>query len=187
LNLEILKTNNAHHFQKLFKVFAEIAKKEEHHKGVQLLEAGKICRKLYFIEKGALRFYYIDEEGKDITHWFLFENDFITELESFLLRKESDYSIEVLEDTILYSIEFDAYQKLMDTFPEIDNLWNIVLTKGIIDLGEKIKDLQFRDATTRYNNLLKKHPNILQRVSLGHIASYLGITQQSLSRIRKQK
>lgn len=187
LDLELFKSIDIGNLQELFEMFARVAKKEEHNKGVDLLRAGRICRKLYFIEKGALRFYYIDNEGKDITHFFLFENDFITELESFLLKKESDYSIEVLEDSVLYSMEFEAYQNLSSAFPEIDKLWSIVLTKGVIDLGEKVKDLQFRDAKTRYGNLLEKHPNILQRVSLGHIASYLGITQQSLSRIRKQK
>jgi CRP-like cAMP-binding protein len=187
LNLEIFKNIDEHQLQELFEIFSRISKKEEHNKGETLLRAGRICRKLYFIEKGALRFYYINEEGKDITHWFLFENDFITELESFLFKKESDYSIEVLEDTVLYSMDFEAYQNLSSTFPEIDKLWSVILTKGVVDLGEKIKDLQFRNAKTRYDNLLEKHTDILQRVSLGHIASYLGITQQSLSRIRKQK
>jgi CRP-like cAMP-binding protein len=187
LNLEILKNIDARHLQELFEMFSKIAKKEEYRKGDEILRAGRICRKLYFIEKGALRFYYIDKEGKDITHWFLFENDFVTELESFLFKKESDYFIEALEDSVLYSIEFETYQKLSDTYSGIDKLWNVILTKGVIDLGEKAKDLQFRDAKTRYDNLLKKYPNILQRVALGDIASYLGITQQSLSRIRKQK
>lgn len=187
MDLELFKSIDIGNLQELFEMFSRVAKREEHNKGTDLLRAGRICRKVYFIEKGALRFYYIDKEGKDITHFFLFENDFITELESFLLKKESDYSIEVLEDSVLYSMEFEAYQKLSSAFPEIDKLWSVVLTKGVIDLGEKIKDLQFRDAKTRYKNLLEKHPNILQRVSLGHIASYLGITQQSLSRIRKQK
>jgi CRP-like cAMP-binding protein len=187
LDLELFKSIDIGNLQELFEMFARVAKKEEHNKGETLLRAGRICRKVYFIEKGALRFYYIDNEGKDLTHVFLFENDLVTELESFLLKKESDYSIEVLEDSVLYSMEFEAYQKLSSAFPEIDKLWSVVLTKGVIDLGEKVKDLQFRDAKTRYKNLLEKYPDILQRVSLGHIASYLGMTQQSLSRIRKQK
>jgi len=187
LDLEIFKSIDIGNLQEIFEMFSRVAKKEEHPKGGEILRAGRICRKLYFIEKGALRFYYIDKEGKDITHWFLFENDFVTELESFLFKRESDYFIEALEDTVLYSMTFESYQKLSSTFPEIDKLWNVILTKGVIDLGEKAKDLQFRDAKTRYDKLLEKHPNILQRVSLGHIASYLGITQPSLSRIRKQK
>lgn len=168
-------------------IFYQLSTQEKHPPNVQLLRAGKICRKIYYIERGILRFYYYNEQEKDVTHWFRFEQAFITEIDSFIGQQESDYYIETLEDCILYSISLDQFHQLSNTFPATEKIWTAVLASFLIELGEKVKDLQFRDAKTRYNNLLKKHPDILQRVALGHIASYLGITQQSLSRIRRQK
>lgn len=159
--------------------------KEEHSKGTILLKEGSMCKKVYFVEKGTLRFYYINDEGLDITHWFLLENQFITEVTSFLEKTGSEYYLEVLEDCTLYSFTYETYSKINSIFPEAHQLFSSVLIKLLLEFGEKIKDLQFRNAKTRYDNLLAKHPDILQRVALKHIASYLGITQQSLSRIRK--
>lgn len=170
----------------LLEQFIGFGKKEVYKKGDILLREGKICRKLFFIEKGVLRFYYLNKDGQDITHWFLLENDFITEINSFLQQVESEYYLEVLEDCTLVSCTFDNYQKISNSFPEVHQLWNTILAKILLEFGEKIKDLQFRDAKTRYDNLLIKYPTISQRVALKHIASYLGITQQSLSRIRKK-
>jgi len=179
--------NNLNFNKTLLESFLKFSKKEVHPKGTILLEEGKLCRKLYFIEKGVLRFYYYNKKGDDVTHWFLLENDFITEINSFIERFESEYYLEVLEDCTLYACTIQDFQQFSSVFPKAEQLWVLVLSKCLIEFGEKIKDLQFRDAKTRYNNLLKKHPSILQRVALKHIASYLGITQQSLSRIRKQK
>lgn len=167
--------------------FLAFSKKEEHPKNTVLLREGQVSRKIYFVKKGILRFYYYNEEGKDITHWFLLENGFITEIDSFLKGTESQYYIETLEDCVLHTINYDEFNKLSNVFPESERLWNHLLSKIVIELGEKIKDLQFRDAQTRYTNLISKHPDILLRVALAHVASYLGITQQSLSRIRRQK
>ena len=167
--------------------FLDRRKIEMHPQGSQIIEIGKICRKIYFVAKGTLRFFYYDNEGNEITHWFLFEGDFITEVSSFFEQKESDYYLEALEDCELHAHTFDDITFLLNQFPEMEKIGRIITTKSLLELGEKLKDLQFRDAKSRYDNLLKKHPNILQKVPLGHIASYLGITQQSLSRIRRQK
>lgn len=167
--------------------YLELSTQELHTKKTLLLREGMICHKLYFIKKGILRFFYYNEAGEDITHLFLFEHDFITEIDSFFFGKKSEFYMEVIEDCELYSINHDAYQTLINREPEILKLLNAISLKFLVRLGEKIKDLQFRDARTRYRNLLDQHPDILNRVALGHIASYLGITQQSLSRIRKEK
>lgn len=162
-------------------------KLENHSKESILLKEGDLCRKLYTIQKGCLRFYYIDTEGKDITHWFSFEGDFMTELNSFFSQAPSDFYLETLEDCQLLTLNLDDIKVLSKEFPEYYIMESIVLRNAALELGEKIKDLQFRDAKTRYLNLIKKQEDILLRVSLGHIASYLGITQQSLSRIRRQR
>ena len=81
----------------------------------------------------------------------------------------------------------DGLNYLVDNFPELERFGRITALQMALEFGEKVKDLQFRTAQERYHLLLEKHPGILQRVSLGHIASFLGITQQSLSRIRSNR
>lgn len=167
-------------------MFTQLSKRETHPKGKVILSAGEVCRKIYMIEKGILRFYYYDDKGRDITHHFLFEGDLVTEVHSFFNLEQSEYYIETLEETVLHTHTLEDFNYMVANFPEIEKLARIIFMEFMLEFGEKVKDLQFRDAKTRYENLLKKHPSILHRVSLGHIASSLGITQQSLSRIRKQ-
>lgn len=171
---------------KFISSFLDVVKAEHYKKGAILLREGDVCHKIYMVQQGILRFYYF-QEGKDITHWFLFEKDAITEVDSFFKKQVSEYYIEVLEDCSLLTISLGKLNQLFEEFTEMERLWRLVTTKIIVELGEKVKDLQFRNATERYERLIEKHPTILQRVALGHIASYLGITQQSLSRIRAQR
>lgn len=156
-------------------------------KGDILLKEGNICKHVYFIHKGALRFFYINENGNDITHWFAFEGDFITEVNSFYTQASSSFYIETMENCELIAFSLEKIQLLSDKYPEFNKLEKKIYRKSIIEMGQKIMDLQFRDARTRYDNLVKKQEDILLRVPLGHIASYLGITQPSLSRIRQQR
>lgn len=158
---------------------------EDVRKGKRLLDIGDVCRKMYIVEQGLLRFYYI-EKGKDITHWFIFEGNFITEADSFFQQTPSDYAIETLEDSLVRSISYEDLEYMFQKYPEFERTGRLLATEMALQLGEKLKDLQFRTASERYEKLLSEHPGILQRVPLGHIASYLGITQQSLSRIRAQ-
>lgn len=160
---------------------------EEHKKGTTLLQEGDICRKLYFVEKGMIRFFYTNEMGKDITHWFAPEQSFLTEVVSYFNQSPSQYYLEVLEDSTLLTITLDGLNFLLDNFPELERFGRIFSLQMAVEFGQKIIDLQFRTAQERYQLLIKKHPDILKRASLGHIASFLGITQQSLSRIRSNK
>ena len=169
----------------LINILKENSTQEFHPKGEILLKAGVIFKKLYFIKKGAIRFYYINDNGDDITHWFIFDNDFVTELDSFYRGSPSQYYMETLEDTELLVLTQEQNQSLFVKHPNLLVLWNEIMADYLVQFGEKVKDLQFRDAKTRYDNLILKYPDILQRVALGHIASYLGMTQQSLSRIRR--
>ncbi len=160
---------------------------EKHPKGKMLLKEGEFCRKVFYVEKGLLRFFYYGDEGKDITHWFLLEQEFITEIDSIYSQKPSEFYLETLEDCVLHTFNPQAFIELSVSYNSLNIFKDIMFVKSITELGEKIKDLQFRDAKTRYHNLIEKYPDILLRVPLGHIAAYLGITQQSLSRIRRQR
>lgn len=93
-------------------------KLENHSKESILLREGDLCRQVYVIQKGCLRFYYIDAEGKDITHWFSFEGDFMTELNSFFSQTPSDFYLETLEECQLLTLNLDDIKVLSKDFPE---------------------------------------------------------------------
>ncbi len=150
-----------------------------------LVTEGKICRHLYFLEQGAIRGYYI-LDGKEITHWFGFAQDFVTSFHSFITEQPAVENIQLLEGSILWSISKNNLNKLFKQFPEIDRLVRIAYEKYYIRLEERFVNAQFKTATERYESLLEQTPHIIERVPLGYIASYLGISQETLSRIRSR-
>jgi len=154
-------------------------------KNEYLLTEGKICRHLYFLEQGALRGFY-NLDGKEITYWFGFEKDFVTSFHSFITQQPAVENIQLLEGSILWSISKDTLASLFDQYHEIERLVRIVYEKYYIRLEERFVNAQFKTASERYENLLRQTPYLLERVPLGHIASYLGISQETLSRIRSK-
>jgi len=154
-------------------------------KNTFLLSEGKTCRHLYFLEKGALRgFYTLD--GKEITHWFAFENDFVTSFHSFITNEPSVENIQLLEGSVLWSISKEKLTDLFDKYHEIERLMRIAYEKYYIRLEERFVNAQFKSAKERYEGLLLQTPHILERVPLGYIASYLGFSQETLSRVRSK-
>ena len=148
---------------------------------------GDICEKIFFIEKGLIRWYYYNEDGRDVTDSFAAENSFVTAFDSFFQRKPSRYFIELLEDSVIYSMTYNDLEESFEKFPDIQRISRLLLIEVLEQTIEKNAALQFRNAEQRYRYITDKHPDLLQRVSLGHIASYLGITQETLSRIRAKK
>jgi CRP-like cAMP-binding protein len=151
-----------------------------------LHQEGKICNHLYFIETGIARSYY-HKDGKDITAHFAVENGGVTAIDSFIQRKKSRYNIEVLEDAVVHSMAHYDIHALLDQNPTYEKFVRLFLEQIYIDLAERVEDLLFYNAKDRYDNLMLKNPSLFQRVNLGHIASYIGVTQETLSRIRAQK
>ena len=145
----------------------------------------KVCRHLYFLEKGALRGYY-NLDGKEITHWFAFEREFVTSFYSFTTGQPAVENIQLLEGSILWSISKDSLTHLLNQYHEIERLLRIAYEKYYIRLEERFVNAQFKTATERYQNLLAEAPHIIERMPLGYIASYLGISQETLSRIRSR-
>lgn len=154
-------------------------------KNEYLLSEGRICRHLYFLETGALRGYY-SLDDKEITHWFAFENDFVTSFHSFTTAQPSVENIQLIEGSVLWSISKDTLTALFNRFHEIEKLVRIAYEKYYIRLEERFVNAQFKTATERYEQLLQQTPHILERVPLGQVASYLGISQETLSRIRSK-
>ncbi len=151
-----------------------------------LLTEGKTCKHLYFLSQGAARGYYT-LDGKEITHWFAFENDFVTSMHSFITGEPSVENVQVLEGSILYAINKETLTQLLNNYHEIERLVRIAYEKYYIRLEDRLINGQFKTAAERYEKLVQETPHILERVPLGMIASYLGISQETLSRVRGKK
>lgn len=154
-------------------------------KGEFLVREGRTCRHLYFLEHGALRGFY-NLEGKEVTHWFAFEDDFVTSFHSFITGQPAVENIQLLEGSILWSITKDSLTRLLNEYHEIERVLRIAYEKYYIRLEERYVNAQFKTGAERYQELLHRLPHIVERAPLGAIASYLGITQETLSRIRSR-
>ncbi|AZI24305.1 Crp/Fnr family transcriptional regulator [Pedobacter sp. G11] len=156
-------------------------------KKVKLLNAGERSNTIYFILKGAARIFYLDKDGKETNTWFLFENELLISVYSFYTGKPSFEYIETLEDCTLIAVKKDRLDELYLKYLEF-NFSGRKLTEFYHMRNEiQANELRMFSAKERYHKLLERTPQLFQRVSLGHIASYLGVTQETLSRIRKQK
>lgn len=163
-----------------------VLRRYEFPKGHNLLRPGAVCHYFYFIEKGLTRTYYI-KDGKDVTDWISAENSIAVSIISFLTRQPDRRGIELLEDAILYAISHTDLEDLYRQYHDIDRLGRLLLSQGIIQLQQRFDDLHFATAQQRYHQLISQNPSLVARVPLGIIASYLGITQETLSRIRAQQ
>lgn len=154
-------------------------------KNKDLQPIGHTCKTIYFINKGLARIYYL-KDGIDITENFFFENNVIARVESLLTGKPSRKAIQILEDAEIVGINANELFKLYDRFPEIERLFRKIFEAAYVDTINRIEGMQFHSAEERYKALLEQAPDVLKRVPLKYVASYLGITQVSLSRIRAQ-
>ena len=155
-------------------------------KNYLLIQEMAQAQHLYFIEDGLARMYYY-KNGKDVTEWFGFENTLIGPVIRNFERNIGLYQVKLLEPSTIISISFDNLQKLFDRFHDVERLGRVLAIQAVMHLQERIDALQFETAEQKYAKLIKLHPSILHRVSLGHIASYLGITAVTLSRIRAKQ
>lgn len=156
-------------------------------KGEVLIHKGEVHHSIYFIKSGAVRSYYINKDGKDVTLWFGFEGDIAASLGNFINAKPSLENIELLEDTVVLKISRSKLLELYEVNLDIANFGRKLAEQALLEMEQQILLIQFTDAKSRYFSLINKFPQILNRVKLGHIASYLGITQVTLSRIRSEK
>jgi len=160
----------------------------EYPKNYFLLKSGKPCKHLWFMTKGAARHFYTDEQGKEMNTWFSLDTQIIVDTTSFVKQEPAHESIQLIEDSEVYSIEYAALQVLLQKHHSFA-LWFIKLVElhYVAQIEDRIADLQFLDAKKRYQKLISLNSGITNRVSLGNIASYLNITQETLSRIRAGK
>jgi len=150
------------------------------------LGEGQVCDYVGFISFGVLIYFKIRENGDEITTDFAFECDWVNNNQSRLTNAPSTIGIRAIEDTEIFVIKQQVLNELYLQIPKIERLGRILMEQSYLRIAEQTIGLQVHSAKARYENLLKKHPEIFQRVQLYHIANYLGIAPKSLSRIRKE-
>lgn len=152
-------------------------------KNKNLQTIGQTCRTIYFVQEGTARINYYKED-KDVTEYFAFENDLIIRAESLFTGKPSHKAIQALSDTTFIAIPANPLFELFEKYHDVERLFRKIVERSYVDTINRLESLQFHTAEERYQALIKKSPAVVREIPLKHIASYLGITQVSLSRIR---
>lgn len=160
-------------------VFKEI-KKDEYFQ-----EAGKIPLEVAFLTEGIIRICYYNNKGDEITKYFIDENNFIVDINSYNQNIPSSVYIQAIIDCKFIVFSKEAMKELSMTILIWDDLINKILNKALLEKVNKISPMLAEDATERYRNFFTNFPTLANRIPLSYLASYLGITQSSLSRIRK--
>jgi CRP-like cAMP-binding protein len=155
-------------------------------KGDFWIKQGKICDHIGFVISGKLRNYYIDDTGNEITCYFVTPGNFISSFTSFLTNTPTKENISALEETLLKVISKSDLEELCLIVPKMQIFRRIITENLFITMEKRISMLQSQSAHERYENMLKENPDILLSVPLQYTASFLGITPQHLSRLRKE-
>lgn len=151
-----------------------------------LLQEGDICTSFAFVEKGALRSYTLDEAGGEHIMQFALEGWLIADLSSFLTAEPADYNIDALEDSELVLITRKVHEELLVKMPKYGDWFRIQITNAYIALQRRINAAISLTVEERYAKLIMLYPDIVQRVPQHMIASYMGLTPETLSRARKR-
>ncbi len=155
-------------------------------KNEYFLKAGQYCNKVGFVKKGVFRIFFCDKEANEITRYFIAENDFLIDLHSFNNNIYTSCYFESLTDSELVVLEKQAFEKMAISCKDWNSIIQQITQTNLLEKLDNRSELVVQDATSKYLHFLEKFPNLANRVPLGYLASYLGIKQQSLSRIRKE-
>jgi CRP-like cAMP-binding protein len=165
--------------------FEDIFREKEIPSKTILLSEGEISKQMHFIKKGCLRIWF-NKDGKDITFQFFFEGQAVASIDSFLSNQPSMFTLESIEPSTIISISKDNFEQLQKAYPKLKEGFHEILYQRLRNYSQlflsRIKDTP----RERYEDLIKNHPEIIKRVPQHYIASYLGITPISLSRIRNR-
>jgi CRP-like cAMP-binding protein len=149
-----------------------------------LLNEGEICRQVHFVNTGSVRAFFIDEDGNEATRYIAFENNFITTLNSFITQTISSEFLQATETGEILSISYQDFRTLLDTIPSWKDLYITQLELAYTTNNWRLESFIKMDAKQRYDYLFETNPKVIQRLSNKIVASYLGITQESLSRLK---
>ncbi|WP_083543831.1 Crp/Fnr family transcriptional regulator [Myroides odoratimimus] len=151
-----------------------------------LVKENDYCEEIAFIESGVFRSFYTNEKGDELTYCFRFPDDLIGAYSAFITGGKSIESIQAIVNAVVWSIQKKDLDALVDRLPQWTTFLKIIAEQQYLELERRVIQFQRETASERYKNLLIYHPNFVQYIPLQYLASYLGITQRHLSRIRKE-
>ena len=151
-----------------------------------LLQEGDVCKTIAFVEKGLLRSYTVDNDGVEHIMQFAIEGWFISDLYSFLTGEPATYTIEAIEDSELILVSKSAYDQLLANCPKYETLTRQLITGAYLAMQKRINSIISYTLEERYEEFMNLYPHIAQRIPQHMIASYLGLTPETLSRVRRR-
>jgi len=151
-----------------------------------LLSQGQICKKLVFVEKGSLRAFNVNEEGRDTTMMFAIQDWWITDMYCFINQKPAQVSLEALEDSRVVVLGYDDFQRLLAKLPKFERFFRILFQNAYARSQLRVLDTISQSTEERYQRFLAKYPQMVEKVTQKQIASYLGVTPEFLSSIKKK-
>jgi len=168
------------------KVLASVLRQKSFAKGDYLLEAGNVCSRIYFIDRGLAKTFFHTGTREFIMRFFA-EGNMFTVLDTFVTRQPSAHSIEALEPTEVTYLNHADLENLCSKYHSIETFFRKLVSVAAVNMMDRIGGTLEEKAQVAYHKFLHEHGKLLQRISLADLASYLGITQVSLSRIRGMK
>lgn len=168
------------------KIYEELLTLQKFPKKTHLLREGEICQFEGFIKEGCVRTYYLDENGFEVTLLFAVEDWWITDIASFNSQQPSRIFIEALEDTEVYLLTPEKKEILMEKVPKFERAFRLMMQKYVVTLQNRLINTISQPATDRYLEFIRVYPTIPQRVAQYYIASYLGVSKEFVSTIRKR-
>lgn len=150
-----------------------------------LLRQGVICSKLFFVESGIVRAYNLTEGGKEATIMFAVQDWWITDMNAFINQKSSLMTLETLEDSRIFELNFKDFEPMLKTYPKFERFFRILFQNAYVREQLRVLDSISQPTEKRYRRFVKKYPQIVEKVTQKQIASYLGVTPEFLSSIKK--
>lgn len=168
-------------------VFNKYVEKHQYKKKEFVIQSGSVCKKLYFVEKGCLRMYFINQRGVEQITQFALEDWWISDYQSFMKHTPTDYYIQAIEEATIVSIDNQNLDKLLIELPQLERYYRIIMQKAIAGAQHRSKLLYEMSKEEFYFHFSSSFPEFMRRVPQYMIASYLGLTPEYLSELRKSK
>lgn len=168
------------------KIFTELLECKKFPKKTVLLREGEICQFEGYIHKGCVRMYCLDDNGTEVTLLFAIEDWWISDLTSFQEQKPSKVYIETLEDSEIYMLNPTTKEKLLNEIPKFERVFRMLIQRNLATLQSRLVNTISKSASDRYLEFIKVYPSIPQRIAQYYIASYLGVSKEFVSTIRKR-
>lgn len=155
-------------------------------KGEFYLQNGEVQTNMGFLHHGLLRRFYVNEKGSEITTGFTKEQEYATDYPAFIRQKPTKYFMQCLEPTVIVNLPYEVIMQSYSNSKNSEKQGRLIAEKVLTILSDRVEGFLFNTAEERYLNFIAENPNLMNRISLTHLASFLGIERQSLSRIRKK-